>query len=67
MGNVREVSPAALVAGITWADGTVFSAALKDLVRSFGPFEMESPDFDFDMTDYYTEEKIGRASCRERG
>ena len=56
MGNVREVSPAALVAGITWADGTVFSAALKDLVRSFGPFEMESPDFDFDMTDYYTEE-----------
>lgn len=56
MGRVREISPAALVVGITWTDGNVLSSALKDLVRLYGAIEFESPDFNFDMTDYYTEE-----------
>jgi len=56
MGSIRDIAPAALVAGITWADGGAFDAALCDLVRSYGSVEIESPDFAFDMTDYYTEE-----------
>ncbi len=59
MGRVREISPAVLVAGITWADDDALSSALRDLVRTFGPVEIESPDFAFDMTDYYTEEMGG--------
>lgn len=59
MGVVAEVPPAALVAGILYADAAALDEALGGLDRLFGPVEMESADFAFDMTDYYTVEMGG--------
>ena len=56
MGNVRDVPPAALVAGITFSERAALEAALGDLAGEFGTVEMESPEFAFDMTDYYDAE-----------
>ena len=56
MGKVREVSPAALIAGITFSDSNLLSQVLKSLEDDFGPIEIKSPYFDFTMTDYYTSE-----------
>ena len=56
MGEVREVPPAALIAGITFARGDSLNRAVKLIVKEFGPVEMESSVFDFDITDYYTAE-----------
>ena len=52
MGTVREVPPAALVAGITFSERAALEMALGNLTGEFGPVEMESPEFSFDMTDY---------------
>jgi len=56
MGKVREVSPAALIAGITYADNSVLKDAVHILEDKFGQIAMQSNEFDFDMTDYYTAE-----------
>ena len=56
MGKVREVSPAALIAGITYSGKNVLEQALKLLEDKFGPIALQSEEFDFDMTDYYSSE-----------
>jgi hypothetical protein len=56
VGQLGDVLPAALVAGITFSERDAFVAALGELTREFGPVEMESPEFAFDMTDYYNAE-----------
>ena len=56
MGNVREVFPAALIMGITFSDNEILKQTEKNLEDTFGPIEMKSDSFDFDMTDYYTDE-----------
>ncbi len=56
MGRVREVSLAALIAGITFSDNDLLENAIKSLEDEFGPTGMKSPLFDFNMTDYYTAE-----------
>ena len=56
MGKIQEISPAALISGITFADENSLNGAENALIREFGPIEIQSPVFDFDMTDYYTPE-----------
>ena len=56
MGKVREISPAALISGITYTDEDNRDRALEMLVEEFGSVELESPVFNFDMTDYYAAE-----------
>jgi len=56
MGIVREVPPAALIAGILFHGREHLESALDMLTGEFGIIEMKSPVFDFDMTDYYTAE-----------
>ena len=56
MGNVMEVPPAALIAGILFHGREHLEGALDMLTGEFGDIEMRSPVFDFDMTDYYTAE-----------
>ncbi len=56
MGKVREVSPAALIAGIMYSGTNVLEQALRLLENKFGPIALKSASFDFDMTDYYTAE-----------
>jgi hypothetical protein len=56
VGQVREVLPAALIAGITFADRDALDGALEEMGRTFGPVETRSAEFAFDMTDYYVSE-----------
>lgn len=56
MGKLREVEPAALIAGITFAGNEVPESAIIALENEFGPLEFMSEAFVFDMTDYYTAE-----------
>ena len=56
MGKVQHVPLVALVAGITFAGKEFLTKAEKMLVDEFGPLEMESSVFHFNMTDYYAAE-----------
>lgn len=58
MGTVQAPQPAALIAGIFYADSNVhvYEKAMKRLADKYGPLEIEGPSFRFDMTDYYTGE-----------
>jgi hypothetical protein len=56
MGEIKEVLPGALIAGITFGDNYDLDQVLDILKEEYGPLEMESPVFDFSMTDYYTKE-----------
>ena len=56
MGKLRKVSPGALIAGIMFSDADILKKVVELLVEAFGSVEIESPMFDFNMTDYYTAE-----------
>jgi hypothetical protein len=56
MGVPHEPAPAALIAGITFDSPGMREAALESLCGEFGPVELSSPEFAFDMTDYYRAE-----------
>jgi len=56
MGKVREVSPVVLIAGITFSENEMLECTVTSLEDEFGPIEFKSAAFDFDMTDYYTDE-----------
>lgn len=56
MGEIRAVEPAALICAITWRDDSVYAETTARLTGGYGPVELESPVYDFDMTDYYTPE-----------
>ncbi|MHB9027238.1 MAG: DUF4416 family protein [Candidatus Latescibacterota bacterium] len=56
MGLPQEPAPAALIAGITFDSPGTLGAALEILRGEFGPVEFSSPEFAFDMTDYYRAE-----------
>ena len=56
MGKVREVSCAALIAGILYSDNNALETAVRLLEEKFGPITIKSEAFDFNMTDYYSAE-----------
>jgi hypothetical protein len=56
MGKLREVEPAVVVAGITYAGDRVPESAVQALEEAFGPIEFMSDAFVFDMTNYYNAE-----------
>ena len=56
MGTPHDPAPAALTAGITFADREALEASLEMLGSEYGPVEFASPEFVFDMTDYYIPE-----------
>jgi hypothetical protein len=56
MGTAHEPSPAALTIGITFADREALDEAMELLRSDYGPMEFASPEFVFDMTDYYIPE-----------
>lgn len=56
MGSIREVTPAALICALTWRDEHVRGEAVARLTEQYGPIQMESAVYPFDMTDYYTPE-----------
>jgi len=64
MGQMRDVPPAALIAGLTFATPGALDEAMRRLAGSFGPVEMESPVFAFDMTGYYHDEMGGNLEKR---
>ena len=56
MGKIRSISPAALIAAITYADEAVLEDALNTMSSEYGAFAFQSEAFDFTMTEYYTAE-----------
>lgn len=56
MDTLRQPSPGALIAAITFADEAVLNAALVKLTAHYGSIAMQSEVFDFTMTDYYMAE-----------
>ncbi len=56
MGTIGTVTPAALVAGITWSGDFHPITAQAALEEAFGPIALEGDPYFFDMTDYYTVE-----------
>ena len=56
MGTAHAPAPAALTVGITFADRGALGETLEMLKLEYGPVEFASPEFVFDMTDYYISE-----------
>ncbi len=56
MGTAHPPAPSALTVGITFADREALGEALEMLRTEYGPMEFSSPEFVFDMTDYYIPE-----------
>jgi len=56
MGNINTAPPAALIAGIFYADRDVLARVMTELEASYGPVKYESPEFPIDMTTYYESE-----------
>jgi hypothetical protein len=42
-----------LVCGVIYGDGSLYERARAVLVDRYGPADLESPAFEFDLTDYY--------------
>ena len=56
MGIVKIPSKGALIAGIIFSGDNLPEEVIQSLEEKFGPVEMKSEVFDFDMTNYYTPE-----------
>jgi hypothetical protein len=56
MGAPQEPGPVQLVMGIIYGREEFLGEAQSRLAGEFGPIEITSPRFDFDVTDYYAPE-----------
>lgn len=51
-----EPDPVKLFVGILYSDETMLQQAVERLTAEFGRIDYKSPEFDFDVSDYYREE-----------
>lgn len=56
MGKSKEPEPAKLFISLIALKNDIFHQGLQELQLAFGKMDMISPRFNFDYTDYYTEE-----------
>lgn len=56
MAEPKRFAPAKLVCGIIFRENSRYETAKARLVETFGTIDHESPDFPFDLTDYYAPE-----------
>ncbi len=56
MAQPKPFTPVKLVCGVIFGRASLYDRAKSLLVEAHGPADMESPAFDFDLTDYYEEE-----------
>jgi hypothetical protein len=56
MAQPKPFAPVKLVCGVIFGDDALYSRAKNLLVEAYGPHDLESPAFDFDLTDYYEKE-----------
>lgn len=59
MADAGFFSPVKLICGIISSDPHFIHIAKKKLVQLYGPVDSESPSYQFDYTDYYTEQMGG--------
>ena len=52
----RDFAPAKLVCGVIYGRPASYETAKGLLVEAYGPVDLESPPFPFDLTDYYEKE-----------
>ena len=58
MAEPKPFAPAKLIVGIISSQRTYFERTEKELQALFGPADLKSPSFPFDLTNYY-EEQMG--------
>ena len=56
MGRISRATAVKLVIGFIYNDKSVFDKLKLKLERKFGAFELESPEIEFNCTDYYIKE-----------
>lgn len=63
MGEIKKPVPEKLVSGFIFSDAAVYEKAKKEMEKKFGPADYESPEIDFNFTEYYGAE-MGRGLKR---
>ena len=56
MAQPKSFAPVKLVCGVIFGDEPLYDRARSLLIEAHGPPDLESPPFDFDLTDYYEKE-----------
>jgi hypothetical protein len=56
MGEINKPMREKLIAGYIFKDTEIYQKAKKAMAAGFGPVDYESPEFDFDFTEYYETE-----------
>ncbi len=56
MGRIAKTATVKLIVGFIYNDKSVFDKLKLKLQRKFGAFDFESPELEFNYTDYYTKE-----------
>lgn len=56
MTQPKPFAPAKLVCGVIFGQDPLYDRAKRLLVERYGPSDLESPAFTFDLTDYYEKE-----------
>ncbi len=64
MAEAKPFTPVKLVCGIIFSDQKVRALAVEKLEQLYGPIDLISPTFIFDITDYY-EKQMGKGLKRE--
>ncbi|MGA2532046.1 MAG: DUF4416 family protein [Candidatus Aminicenantales bacterium] len=64
MAQPKPFAPVKLICGVIYGDGSFYDRARGLLVEAHGRADLESPAFDFDLTDYY-EKDMGTGLKRQ--
>lgn len=64
MGTTLSPLPVKLIVGLIARDETLLDKTRKVLAKKFGPADLSSPTYDFNLTDYY-EKEMGRGLKRQ--
>jgi hypothetical protein len=56
MAQPKPFAPVKLVCGVIYGDPELYDRAKGLLIKVYGPTDLESPVFDFNLTDYYEKE-----------
>jgi hypothetical protein len=59
MGDIKKPLLEKLMSGFIYSDRAACELAKKEMVKKFGPIDLESEEFDFNYTDYYAPEMGG--------
>jgi Domain of unknown function (DUF4416) len=56
MAQPKPFAPVKLICGVIYREDALYEEVKRRLVAEWGPADLESPDFAFDLTDYYEPE-----------